>query len=75
MDILSVLDHARQRVHDIDKIVAFIIHFVNFGATFGEIAFECILDANLNDFRVWLVADFEDVLFVDDLVEARCSCL
>ena len=57
-------------MHDIDQVIAFVVHFVNFGATFGELTLECKFDDSLDYFWVRLVADFEDILFGDLLVKA-----
>ena len=69
-DVLCVLDHACDRMHDVDQIVTLIVNFVNFGATLRELTCKCKLDHILDYFWVRLVAHFEDIFLVDFLVEA-----
>ena len=75
LNVLSVLNHPCQRVYDIYEIVAFIEHFVNFGATFRELSFESELNDLLNDFWMRLVTHFENVLLVNYFFEPRGCCL
>ena len=75
LDVFGILNHTSKRVHDIHEIVAFIVDLVNFGATFGELAFKCESNDVLNYLWVRLVANFKDIFFVDLLIETRGSCL
>ena len=56
-------------MHNVDQIVALTEYFVNFGATLTEGTFKRELDAGSNDLGMWLVADLEDILSRDDLIE------
>ena len=54
---------------DVDQVIAFIVNFVNFGATLGELAGKCKFDDILDYFWVRLITHLEDIFFVDYLVE------
>lgn len=70
-NLLGVLDLPRQRMHDIDQVVALAEHFVHFGATLCEVALDRQFDRILNNLRVGLVTNLVDVLLGDLTLEAR----
>ena len=68
-NVARVLNLTRQRVHDVDQVVALGEYFVNFFTALRKLGPRCMTDGILNDLWMWLVAYPEHVLACDHIVE------
>jgi len=57
-------------VNNVNQVIALIEDFVNFGAAFAEFPAQCTLYAVRDDFGVRLIANSEDIVSGDNVVEA-----
>ena len=73
-EICHILDHSSQGIDEIDDVVSFVEHFVNVLASLRKLALDALSDDALHEFWVRLVANFENIGFVD-FIEASGSRL